>query len=328
MKRIFTIFLAISAFISSNAQTVTFDDLPLMPPQQSWSGMGTLSKDSLFQSGQCKFPNYYTWDTSGGGLSYWSGWGYSNKKDTTTHGYLNDMSCIVGKGHNNSSNYGVAYMNFIPSKNKIILPIASTPQSMYVTNSTYAYLSMKDGLDSPAKQFGGVTGNDPDFLLLNITGWLNGVAKTDTIHFYLADFRDSNNANDYIVKDWRMINLSALGICDSLIYNMISSDNSSGFLNTPAYFCMDDLSFAPLATNELVKKHYTYCSPNPCGNSLQINSSEKINRYVIRNISGQAMLKNVCTNQTINVQSLSIGIYIIELFAENNQMMQTSFIKN
>jgi hypothetical protein len=38
-------------------------------------------------------------------------------------------------------------------------------QGVYVTNTTYAYNSMRDG-DMFAKKFGGPTGNDPDWYKL------------------------------------------------------------------------------------------------------------------------------------------------------------------
>ena len=60
---------------------------------------------------------------------------------------------------------------------------------MYVTNGTYAYLSMLNG-DAYAKKFGGVSGNDPDWFKLTIRKWYNGILANDSVTFYLADYID------------------------------------------------------------------------------------------------------------------------------------------
>jgi hypothetical protein len=110
---------------------------------------------------------------------------------------------------------------------------------MYITNSTYTALSMKYG-NQFAKEFGGKTGNDPDWFKLSIWGKLNG-NETDTIDFYLADFRFDDNSKDYIIQTWQWVELSSLGKVDSLMFALSSSDTGQWGMNTPAYFCMDNL---------------------------------------------------------------------------------------
>src|SRR5690606_13300086 len=105
-----------------------------------------------------------------------------------------------------------------------------------VTNSTYAYYSMKDG-DAFAKKFGGVTGNDPDWFKLTIKMYFQGIFN-DSVDFYLADFRFTDNSQDYIVKDWQSINLSSYGSMDSLSFELSSSDIGMWGMNTPAFFCI------------------------------------------------------------------------------------------
>ena len=64
---------------------------------------------------------------------------------------------------------------------------------------------------------------------------------TDSVDFYLADYRFADNSEDYIVKDWTFVSLEALGDVDSLLFSLTSTDNDSMFgMNTPAYFCMDN----------------------------------------------------------------------------------------
>ena len=123
----------------------------------------------------------------------------------------------------------------------------------YITNSTYAALSMENG-DAFAKKFGGDTGDDPDYFKLVVLGYNNGV-YSDSAVFYLADFRFDDNRQDYIIRDWRWFDLSGLGEVDSLHFNLFSSDIGSFGMNTPAYFCMDNLYYqSDLAGPILAKK--------------------------------------------------------------------------
>ena len=116
---------------------------------------------------------------------------------------------------------------------------------MYITNTTYAALSMLNG-DSFAKKFGGASGNDPDWFLLTITGKNASGGTTGTVDFYLADYQFENNANDYIVDDWTFVDLTALGdIVKSLEFALSSSDVGQWGMNTPASFAMDSLTVVP-----------------------------------------------------------------------------------
>lgn len=83
-------------------------------------------------------------------------------KDDTTAGYGNQYSAITARGVNNSENYATAYAG-APVSVKLQTGIAgSILKGVFVTNSTYAVLSMENG-DAYAKKFGGSDGTDPDF---------------------------------------------------------------------------------------------------------------------------------------------------------------------
>ena len=103
---------------------------------------------------------------------------------------------------------------------------------------------MRDG-DAFAKKFGGPTGNDPDFFKLTISGLDAGNAPTGTVDFYLADFRFANNALDYILTNWTLVDISSLPIhTRKLQFTLSSSDNGTFGMNTPAYFAVDNLTTA------------------------------------------------------------------------------------
>lgn len=165
-----------------------------------------------------------------------SGFAYSKATDTTTPGYLNQYAAITGGGAGGSSTYAVGYDSATIQYGGL-LDLTGTGAS--ITNTTYAALSMEDG-DFFAKQFGGASGNDPDWFEVTITGYAAGIA-TGSVVFALADFRFADNSLDYIVKDWTYVDFSPLGTVDEIRFSFDSSDKSGGFLNTPAYLAIDNV---------------------------------------------------------------------------------------
>ncbi len=217
-----------------------FEDLSLAPESFNNGSDGA----GGFVSHGASFNNTFT--DFGGGFTGWSGWSYSNITDNTTPGFSNQYSAIAGQGVGSSSNYGVAF-GFDPGDVMIDLAPSSVPQSMFITNTTYAYFDMLDG-SAFSKQFGGATGDDPDFLLLTVTG-LNALgAVVGTVDFYLADYRFADNSQDYLVDSWTEVDVSSLGGATALSFGLTGSDLGAFGLNTPAYFAVDNLRTVPEPT--------------------------------------------------------------------------------
>ena len=244
-----------------DAETVSFDDLTLTPDSY-WNGPdpnGTDEPDpwggalpvkvGSFTSGGVSFVNRHN-------LNYgsWTGFAYSNTTDTTTPGFLNQYSAYPGSGYGpGSDNYGVAfgYLDVLdPGDTDQLrqLPYFELPddtfvQSAYVTNATYAALSMLAG-DDFAKKFGGATGDDPDWFKLTAYGTdASGTLLQDTVEFYLADYRFTDNSADYVVDEWTSIDLSPLAGAKHVYFNLASTDVGDWGMNTPAYFAIDNLEF-------------------------------------------------------------------------------------
>jgi len=230
----------------SNASVVTFDDNPLAP-ESHWGGAG--SGETGFVSGGVNFVH------SDGGWS-WSGFAYSNMTDTTTAGYENQFSAYAGGGAGNSANYAIAALSMDWSSYRV-LPVSvvfenvSAVQGGYFSNTTYTALDMLWG-SGFSKKFGGSAGSDADWCLLTITGKNSAGNITGTVNFYLADYRFTDNGNDYIVNSWEYVDLSGLGAVKSLEFLVSSSDTGSFGMNTPAYFAMDNLIIPEPATFTLV----------------------------------------------------------------------------
>lgn len=213
-----------------------FEDL-VLDPESYWNGS---DESGEFQTGPARFHNHYD-----AGYFTWSGWSYSNTSDAETPGFMNQYASISGGGfpgmdgsngiYGVSSHYGPVLIDF-PEK-------AHAVAGFFVNNATYAALSMERG-DSFAKKFGGDTGDDPDAFLLETWGHKDGL-PTDTVEFFLADYRSEENENDYIIKTWQWVDLSSLGKVDSLSFALTSTDLGDWGMNTPAYFCMDELHVIP-----------------------------------------------------------------------------------
>ncbi|RQO30999.1 PEP-CTERM sorting domain-containing protein [Taibaiella sp. KBW10] len=251
----------------------------------------------------------------------YSGFNYSNVVNDTTAGYTNASAAYAPSGAGSSAKYVISYGEGygISFNHSVKL------KAFDYTNATYAGLSMKNG-DSYSKKFGGVTGNDPDFFSVTVFGYLNGTVKPDSVTFYLADFRDANNANDYIVKAWRTVNLTTLGSVDSLSFKYASSDVGSFGVNTPVYFCMDNLTFVtPVSLND-VTPLATKVYPNPAVNNLTIAYKEPVN-YQIFDVNGKLILAAQNTNNA-DISSLAQGNYFIKIATlKGDKTAVTQFVK-
>jgi hypothetical protein len=106
--------------------------------------------------------------------------------------------------------------------------------------------------DDFAKKFGGVTGDDPDWLKLTIRGYDEQGVAGSSVDFYLADYRFEDNGLDYVIQEWTWVDLSILGSVKSLGFTLGSSDASGVFLNTPGYFAIDGLRVVPEPSTALL----------------------------------------------------------------------------
>ena len=199
-------------------------------------GYGYTQTVGQFTSGGVAFPN--TYDNYYGS---WSSWAYSNVNDTTTDGWGNQYAAVTGGGIRggtltSGATYAVGFgaTSAYGAPPTIILPAPSEVLSADITNTTYAYLSMLNGQDYGAKQFG-----PSDWFKLTISGFdANGNPTGSPVDFYLAQ-------GDTIVNNWTNVNLTGLGDdVKTLQFDLTSSDNGEYGMNTPAYFALGDLSVA------------------------------------------------------------------------------------
>jgi hypothetical protein len=198
----------------------------------------------VFAVGTISFVNNY--DSSFGS---WNGVAYSTLTDKTTEGIGNQYSVYNTSGAGGSEVFGLAYPynsdTFTSGAESKLIEMGSEKKvkGMYVCNTTYAYLSMKNG-DSFAKKFGGDSGTDEDYLKLIIRGYDNNASLTGSVEFYLADYRSSDSSADYLIDKWTWVDLSSLGSnVREISFEMESSDTGSFGMNTPSFFAFDNLEY-------------------------------------------------------------------------------------
>ncbi len=239
---------ALTLAAPGTAITLDFEDLGTNLPISGdyyYNGCSAPGPSTDFASQGATFNND---TTTFGGSCFWQGWAYSQTTDTTTPGFGNQYSAIAGSGSSGSATYGVAYTGGqVGAQGPVSRITFDQPVELIgaaFTNTTYAALSMRDG-DAFAKKFGGASGSDPDYLILEITGRDADDAVTGNIDFVLADYRFEDDEFDYILTNWAFVNLQSLGTVAALEFALDSSDQSFGYLNTPSYFALDNLLFVP-----------------------------------------------------------------------------------
>lgn len=326
-KQLLKCFCSLPVLIVSiaGAQTVSTIDDPglILQPDTSWNGSDL---SGGFASGSAFFVNEYdtAWDS-------WTGFAYSDMRDTITAGNNNQYSAFTGTGYNNSANYAIANA-YSSAKIRLAAGLQGTTISgFYVTNTTYTALSMRNG-DVFAKKFGGNSGNDPDWFMLSITAYSGGALKNDTVGFYLADYRSDINSEDYILNTWEWVDLTVLGNIDSLSFALSSSDTSTWGMNTPSYFALDNFngtSNVRIEENAIQNIFTVY--PNPADQILNISLNHLKEETSIRitDLSGKTIY-NKSVNSTNNIQipieELAKGFYTICLQSEEGGSYQ-KFIK-
>lgn len=226
---------------------VDFEDLSLGGGADHWSGsypmdgQGGTGVIESFSSQGVSFDTF-----SDGDWYFWNGFAYSRATDNTTPGYGNQYSSIAGGGFGGSAVYAVGFVGFSLAP-QLRLAQPSVLSGAYVTNTTYAYLSLRDG-DMFAKPMGDDPAtspreNDyPGWFTLIATGFDAQGQQTGQALLDLADYRvpDGEPAS-HIVSQWVWMDLSSLGEVGRVEFSVDASDGGWGW---PQYFALDNLTVA------------------------------------------------------------------------------------
>lgn len=200
----------------------TFEEAAITPAQTE--SVYHLGQTGTFTSGNFEFTQEVSVSEWG---TYYFGNVVSNKTGNTYKDDMDGDKSVKG-GARNGKNFLVWTASY-SGLDGIKLKQAAKVPGMYVCNSVYAYASMTKGDDFAGEPFG-----DDDWFLLTVSGSLEGKAVNTQVPFYLAKGKN-------IIADWTYVDLSTLGKVDELHFALTGSRTGDYGLNTPAYFCIDDL---------------------------------------------------------------------------------------
>lgn len=321
MKKTITklaIALSITTTLTTQSQTtVSFDTFTLSPNTYYQDNAGT-----DFSNNGITFQ--YDWSSWG----YWSGGtAYTNVNDTVNGTYTNLYGSITGSAFSGT--------NYATTQTGAVITFTNNTTAVngfYVTNTTYAWKVIKSG-NSFSRAFGDTTGTGSgttipqgeykDWFKLSVFGYRNGTELTDTIHFYLADYRSAGTTNDYIVKNWQYVSCIALGQVDSIRFELTSSDVGSFGINTPTYFSMDNfVTQSTVGIEELSNASNLSIFPNPANQYAILNyESNVVSELNVRvfDITGkevqeQTTQTNIGNNTLkLNFETLESGVYFINV---------------
>jgi hypothetical protein len=271
----------------------------------------TSTSSTPFQVSGVSFNHVYN-------FGYWlEGFSYTNKYNSTDSTYTNEHGVMAYLGNSQSAVYTVG------QKRAVITPPAqATVTGLYVTNTTYAYKVIRSG-NQFARKFGDTTGTGsgttipqgqyPDYFKLIVRAWKAGVQKPDSVTFFLADYRSSN---DYIVGDWQFVNTAPLGSADSLIFTLRSSDNGQFGMNTPNYFAIDDVRLElPNPVSVLNRAaNVLHAWPQPFSNSISVRVEGDCTLRLF-DLNGRVVSE--ADGSTIHApEGLDAGAYLLEIGAQ------------
>lgn len=334
MRKIITLASALLFSAAAlQAQTVaTFDTLSLTGTDTFYVNYTSWGNDVGFNDGLAYFPCVY--DSTQWGVSWSSGFVYTNSTDLSDSSYNNLHASVTGKGYNNSNQY-LSVSAFSPVKIHLKGKAQGQPvRGFYATNLVYGYKEMST--DGFSKKFGdsankvGAT-DFPDWFKITVKGYENGNLKSDSVDFYLADFRDPDNSKDYILHTWEWVDLLPLGEVDSLMISLSSTDTAGGWgMNNPAYFAMDN--FETLETNSVGTLATSYVAkiyPNPASDKLFIEAGvAAINKITVMSMTGKVVKAVVASESLtlVDVSQLASGVYIVHIEGDNGSA-STRFVK-
>lgn len=331
--------LLLASFSSQTlmAQQVSFESITVSGSENYWDGSDLTGTHNNFTFSQTLNENEFSflnvYDTTYGLLYGWwsTGWAVSNQTATNLIGTNGQYSSRPG-GASHGNKYSIGQdgseINITPIGQNAI-----RVNSLKITNNNYAYYSMLNG-DFYGKQFGSPLDangdadgtNGQDWFLLEIVGHkIDGT--TDTVEFYLADYRFANSSEDYIVDSWTMVNISSLGYINKLEFLLSSSDVGAFGMNTPAFFAIDDIQYTVTSTasiDEVKQSNEVVVYPNPTNGHVNIVSQVALSSIQIVDITGKVVYSNSVSSsfETIDLSSLPSGVYHIKTITSDGQSIK------
>ncbi|MCM1034801.1 MAG: DUF4465 domain-containing protein [Bacteroides sp.] len=223
--------------LKEESETATFEEYLLKPEtaltdDETWNDWNF---NSIY-SGTYAFDAYLQRD-----WGMLTGFALSNETATEYQNYAHQFRSAVGYAYS-GDNYAVYYPVW-GDEAKVRLTHSSHPEiirGFYITNTAWVVNAIchGDGLSEGVFEQG-------DWLKITVTGETEG-KKTNSVDYYLADYRADNAADRYYLDTWQWVDLRSLGAVDALTFTFTGTKTNLGGITTPTYFCMDDFNGAPV----------------------------------------------------------------------------------
>lgn len=173
------------------------------------------------------------------GGDFWSGNAYSNRTSfnpNNPYANRNDTVSVPGTGVDGSSTWGVIF-----SDSAIITaPNGAFFDSLYVTNTRTAQQLIVNGSQF-SDPFGGDSGNDEDLFTIQFHDLSGNAGFVEVV---LADYRFSDNTQDYVLDEWQLVDLSSLNQSSQIGVRFTSTDTGQFGINTPTYAAIDNIAYS------------------------------------------------------------------------------------
>ena len=300
-----------AVYVLGDMANATFDDNYLA--ENSWWN-GDVDSGDTFYSGSFAFSNYKitSWN-------YWESFAYANST-SNVYSTLNDQyNNAAGGGADNTGSYAVVYSGYYSTPTIEVTNSVDgvTIPGVYINNSAWAVKSMTEG-DSYTKAF--TTG---DYLKVTFTGY-NADNNANAVDYYLADYTSADEAEHYMLKQWKWVDLSSLGNVVKLTVTLSASQSG-----VPAYVCLDQLGAAkPSGIGDAAKSEgEVSVYPVPTSDVLYVSGIDDEARVSIYSISGQLVGSyNIDGGAPINVSALTSGVYVIQVDTQKG-IVKKQFVK-
>lgn len=214
----------------------TFEDWCL-EPEDIWIGDTVKGYDTeqTVYSGSFRFPNLYMH-----AYRSWAKFAVSSMSDDWYLSLPDQFNSSSGRGACNSNTFGVAYIEPAYGETAFEVSKAGTDIDMrgiWLNNSAWVKEAVLYG-DGMSTIEGGFTNGD--WFRLTLTGVrTNGSGITKDI--YLADYRDEDVRNHYVIDSWQWFDLSAFGPIHKISFSVAGTKKNQFGLTTPAYVCLDGI---------------------------------------------------------------------------------------
>ncbi len=214
-----------------------------------------------------------------------------------------------------------------PNPVKVIVQSAPYEEDIYEMNDdvehsyllTPSYTENTSNIKTTNSNFH--LGSDWDFFAINLEDGYNY-----EVDIRLHDAYNSGDGNTYTVDALFLYSFDGenwIGIFDDVVPSAIATEgNKTLYCVTSPYFLGETGSYlldininrsATTAINEVSGDTDVSISPNPGSNYIEISCPVAITEYSVYDVSGNVLMKNVYNNSTIDISSLSKGIYFINI---------------